>query len=64
MRRGTDAEGPTIIWQCVYADASERRRAWALVDADDEFSGVLTEMGTLTARFEREVYELDEAPEE
>jgi len=25
---------------------------------------VLAEMGTLTARFEREVYELDEAPDE
>ena len=64
MRRGTDTEGPTVVWQCAYKNGDERGRALAVIGADDAFSMVLAEMGTLTARFEREVYELDEAPDE
>ena len=61
-RRASDAETPTVVWQCTYAESSAGRRAQLLVEADAEFAAVRAHMATINARFEHDVYELDDAP--
>jgi len=57
--RASDA-GPDVIWQCTYASPAERRLVTDRLSADAAFEAIRAEQASQLARFEREVFELDE----
>lgn len=53
---------PDVIWECEYASAEARERDSRAVGANSEFQEVQKHMGTLTRRFARGRYEVEEPP--
>lgn len=52
--------GPDVRWECVFADEHAFRADLAARDVSPEFALQRQEMGALTERFERHVFELDD----
>lgn len=61
-RGGTnpDKQGPDVRWECSFADEAAFQADLAARDASPEFGAQRREMGALTDRFERHVFQLDE----
>lgn len=56
----TGGQGPSVRWECAFADEAAFQADLAARDASPEFAAQRKEMGQLTDRFERHVLVLDQ----